>query len=489
VQDPFLRPLLLSFATEPAATPQTQPLSVLVTRDEPANRSPAKQETDAAADHDLAPEPPATPPPQEQPVAATEQPQVETTAAEPSVPPAAGAEDTPVALGNVRSPRPATALKAPPGAAASVARPSSLDSGPQQSLQDEIVERFILYDIGKLTGAAGMLARRDFESLGPDAIPALVRGLNRSASIHATCPVCVLTSKLQSALSQNEDPSLFSYAASNIGRDVPEDAPHWGRLRSFLNSLKEPPETLIAALEGSDPQLRASAMERIVDRHGALGPGEKQLVAEALINLIQEDAALALAAHRVLAAMTAGQPGAPREAMLEQDAQAVAEQWRIHWQRVAQRERLKRASPHELHSALASADATTAFAAAWTIAQRQLRTSDGQRLVLARDLIAMLAASDASTREIAHLALVALAGKNPPRHGDVQQWTTWWNEMERDKLIAPRANAYLSMAQRLEARGDLDEAASRYGRIVNEFPSTPAARLARERLAHLAASR
>src|SRR5262245_787914 len=53
---------------------------------------------------------------------------------------------------------------------------------------DKIIDRFMEYDVGKLKGAEGLQALRAFEKLGPDAIPALLRGLNRAAAINHSCP-------------------------------------------------------------------------------------------------------------------------------------------------------------------------------------------------------------------------------------------------------------------------------------------------------------
>ncbi|MCA9216577.1 MAG: hypothetical protein KDB27_26085, partial [Planctomycetales bacterium] len=67
---------------------------------------------------------------------------------------------------------------------------------PIQRQYDQIVDRFIQYDVGKLRGAAGIAANRAFRELGPEAFPALIRGLNRSANIHASCPVGVIAGKV-----------------------------------------------------------------------------------------------------------------------------------------------------------------------------------------------------------------------------------------------------------------------------------------------------
>ena len=141
-------------------------------------------------------------------------------------------------------------------------------------------------------------------NLGEDAIPALVRGLNKSAGIHASCPVGVIAGKLIQTLRGVTDPSLSQYAIENIGRDVPEDAPHFRRILAFrrrwLGRTNEVPEavaavvaqqtlrddgqllelvlalsdapidTLIAALESGDQRLCCAAMIALTQSHSTL---------------------------------------------------------------------------------------------------------------------------------------------------------------------------------------------------------------------------
>src|SRR5262245_55685159 len=60
---------------------------------------------------------------------------------------------------------------------------------------DEVVQRFILSDIGKLKGKEAEKAVADFKALGPDAVFALVRGLNRAANIESSCPALIIAKK------------------------------------------------------------------------------------------------------------------------------------------------------------------------------------------------------------------------------------------------------------------------------------------------------
>ena len=115
--------------------------------------------------------------------------------------------------------------------------------------------------------------------------------------------------------------------------------------------------------------------------------------------------------------------------------------------------------------------------------------TDAQKVHLARELIDMLSSAELLERDLAQQALVTLAEQDRPRGLGPAQWTRFWDDLERDKLIGPRANAYLGMARRLEARGQVREAMTRYDRVMVDFPNTPAAAQARERLAQLASNR
>jgi hypothetical protein len=98
---------------------------------------------------------------------------------------------------------------------------------------DKIIERFMLADIGVLTGPEAQAAVNDLVRLGPESIPALVRGVNRAATIEHSCPVVVLARKLQSLLLSSDDLQLLEYARDNIGAGVRET-----RHTPILNELR-----------------------------------------------------------------------------------------------------------------------------------------------------------------------------------------------------------------------------------------------------------
>src|SRR5258708_15721683 len=61
---------------------------------------------------------------------------------------------------------------------------------------DAVIDRFILADTGQLTGADAKAALKDFNALGPEAVFALIRGLNRAAVPDQSCPTLVIANKL-----------------------------------------------------------------------------------------------------------------------------------------------------------------------------------------------------------------------------------------------------------------------------------------------------
>jgi len=85
---------------------------------------------------------------------------------------------------------------------------------------DVIIDRFMLYDIGRLQGREGAKALKAFKALGPEAIPSLVRGLNRAATIEHSCPVVVIAQKLGRLLAASDDQELMEFVKDNIGSGV-----------------------------------------------------------------------------------------------------------------------------------------------------------------------------------------------------------------------------------------------------------------------------
>ena len=85
---------------------------------------------------------------------------------------------------------------------------------------DAIINRFMLADIGQLKGVEAQKAIGEFSKLGPSAIPALIRGVNRAAKINHSCPVLVIARKLDRLLRASKDTELLQFARDEIGAGV-----------------------------------------------------------------------------------------------------------------------------------------------------------------------------------------------------------------------------------------------------------------------------
>ena len=82
---------------------------------------------------------------------------------------------------------------------------------------DEIINRFIDADVGKLKGPEAKAALEDFRKLPPESVFALIRGLNKAAAIDGSCPALVIGKKLKMQLRSSTDKQLLQYARENIG--------------------------------------------------------------------------------------------------------------------------------------------------------------------------------------------------------------------------------------------------------------------------------
>jgi hypothetical protein len=102
----------------------------------------------------------------------------------------------------------------------------------EEARLDEIIQQWIKYDTGRLGGAEAKKARQDFERLGPEAIPALIRGMNEAARIEDSCPAVTIAKKLYRMLSVTDDTELLQFARENIGAGITQSR-HLGVLRDL----------------------------------------------------------------------------------------------------------------------------------------------------------------------------------------------------------------------------------------------------------------
>lgn len=227
-----------------------------------------------------------------------------------------------------------------PSQAAALAREVDrrLQAGREEN--DVIVDRFIEFDIGLLTAEAGVRAKREFDRLGPAAIPSLVYGLNRAVQIHASCPVVVLTSKLNQALQENRDPDLLRYALDHVGEDVPRNAPHYVRLQAFFDNWSGgvngtrpfTVQNLLQSLQSRRLETRLQATATVSENVDKLRPLERSEIAWLLIRwLTATNSKSRSTAHRALVALAEGADlGPPDNAGVDQ-RQSAACRWSLHF--------------------------------------------------------------------------------------------------------------------------------------------------------------
>lgn len=147
---------------------------------------------------------------------------------------------------------------------------------------DEIIDRFMLYDIGRLQGQEGSKALKAFKDLGPEAIPALVRGVNRAAAIEHSCPVVVIAQKLGRLLAASDDQELMEFVKDNIGSGVGPTR-HAGVLQDLRFAVSMRKNAL--ARRGSSPSgpksPRAMSVTELADAASTeRGPRLKLILAE-----------------------------------------------------------------------------------------------------------------------------------------------------------------------------------------------------------------
>lgn len=128
-------------------------------------------------------------------------------------------------------------------------RPGSLTPEEEERL-DAIIERFIRYDTGR---SRDYKSREELDALGPEAIPALIRGINRAARMSHSCPVSVLHRKLKSLLRSVDDERTLRFAYDNLGSGVGR-SPY----NSLLQDLKL---TIIMRRRELDEARRAAAQK------------------------------------------------------------------------------------------------------------------------------------------------------------------------------------------------------------------------------------
>jgi hypothetical protein len=274
---------------------------------------------------------------------------------------------------------------------------------------DKIIDRFIRYDIGELVGVEGRKALAEFHKLGPEAIPGLIRGMNKAARIEASCPALVIARKLGQMLRSSEDPQLLEFARENIGAGVTRSR-HMGLLQDLRvvcmfrkRSLARSGITVEKARQSWS--LKYLTVDELTEALAkAKGARRKTLLAE-LASRTDEEATAALAA-------AAGSKDP-----------ALGALGRTYLVR-----NLSQLQPSAIKDRLQAEDVEMRLAATRVAGQRRLR--------LGEELINMLADDSPAVRKAALHSLIKMSGgKNfGPKAGAseseqseaMQKWRAWW---------------------------------------------------------------
>jgi hypothetical protein len=273
---------------------------------------------------------------------------------------------------------------------------------------DEIIDRFIDQDIGKLRGTEGKKALADFRKLGPEAIPALIRGLNKAAHIEGSCPALVIAEKLQRLLGASNDVELMQFARENIGAGIKRSR-HMATLqdlRLFCTQRKNLLSRQIAAgvLPANFPKTRS-----ISELASAAGSERGDKLKMVLIELEKRQG------DEVIAAL-----GSAAGAAYEEDIKKLA--------RDSLYKNLSRQKESVIKDKLSDDRVEVRIAAARVAGDKKMRLGDG--------LIGLLTDSETRVRDAAHQALIQLNkgtdlgpkanGSEKDRSEAVQKWRDWW---------------------------------------------------------------
>jgi hypothetical protein len=99
--------------------------------------------------------------------------------------------------------------------------PSLIETTKEEEAKfDKIIDRFILADTGKLKGPEFKQAMEDFDKLPPESIFALIRGMNKAATINHSCPALTIAKRLHKQLRVSNDVELLTFSRQNIGAGV-----------------------------------------------------------------------------------------------------------------------------------------------------------------------------------------------------------------------------------------------------------------------------
>ena len=279
----------------------------------------------------------------------------------------------------------------------------------EQKKIDAIVERFIQYDIGKLTGADAKKALEDFNRLGPEAIFSLIDGLNRAANMESSCPAVIIAKKVGTILSRSEDLELLAFARENIGSEV--------TAKRHLNVLKDLQVSII---------VRRGALQRQASAQG----GAKSASSLSLGDLEKAVGKESGAKLKMALSETEKRQGAKAVDILLMGAKNPDKEIARFSQDLLGKN-VQRQSADVLKALLKHDRSEVRITAAKTIAAKKLR--------LGAELIALLQDGDDEVRQAGRRALSQIGGVDhgpeadasfADREAAVARWRAWWSKQK-----------------------------------------------------------
>lgn len=122
---------------------------------------------------------------------------------------------------------------------------------------DKVINDFIAYDIASNSAPS---AARQLDGLGAEAIPAIVRGINKSAGYSYSCPVTVLSAKLIDLIHKSGDPDVLRFIRTEVGAGVKGN-----KYSGLLNRVKA---------ESGLRQAELARLAKIAEKNRPKSPGD-----------------------------------------------------------------------------------------------------------------------------------------------------------------------------------------------------------------------
>jgi hypothetical protein len=280
----------------------------------------------------------------------------------------------------------------------------------EQKRIEKIIDRFILYESNKISKQEGIQAKRDFDTLGPEAVFQLIDGLNRAAQIESSCPAIIIAHKLARIFAATQDVDLLDFARENIGAGV--------TARRHMNALKD--LKLLCSLRKAQIQRANLALGF---RPGEKGPG--QMTVDQLAEAAGTERGLRQRAILIELEKRQGEKVlnslGVAAASYEPDVQQLARKLLLSY--------LKRQSVKKVREALKSDQVQVRRAAA--------QVAGSRRLKLGSELIELLNDPDPGVRQAARQALVSLSrgqdygpeatATESERAEAMRRWGQWWS--------------------------------------------------------------